>query len=106
MPPALALRIVLERGAGVKADMVVEKLHIARLELVGDVEALVIGDSVEQVERLDLRERETRHFGEALGVDDLAADVAAGGLAVLPSEDRGRIVKGVARAVSLGSGPQ
>src|SRR5262249_61190557 len=68
---------------------------------VGDVEALVVGDDVEEVERLDLRRGETRHFGEALGVDDLAADVAAGELAVLHAEDRLRIIGRLARRLLL-----
>src|SRR5262249_57584410 len=101
----LAVGVGVERSAGMEADVIVKKLDVAWLELVGDVEILVVGDGVEQVHRFDLLRREARHLGKALRVDDLAADVAAGELAVLDAEDLLRGAKLLARGLLLVSPP-
>ena len=78
MAPPLGLGPVHEAGAVVQDGVVVHELHVARLELHEHVQLGIVGQRVEQVERLDVSGREARRVGEALGGVDVLALVDRG----------------------------
>jgi hypothetical protein len=61
------------------------------------LEAQLLGQLVQQVERLDLRRRQPRHLGAALRHLDKGARIMAGELAPAHAPDRQRIGAGVGR---------
>ena len=80
--------VVLVRRPRVQHVVVVHELDVARTELHVQIEARVVGEIVEQVQRLDLLPAEARRIGEALRTVDVLALVNRTQLALVPVEDR------------------
>src|SRR5580693_48888 len=88
MAPPLGFGPVHEAGAVVQHRVVVHELHVARLELHEHVQLGIVGQRIEQVERLDMGGRQARGVGEALGGVDVLALVDRGEEALVPAERR------------------
>jgi len=73
MPLLACVWPVAKRRAVVQQSMIVNKLHVAWLKLHAKMENGVIGEFVEQIERLDMSGRQSRRIGKALGAIDILA---------------------------------
>ena len=79
-PGVAAAGVIGVGGAAVIDDVVVQQLDVAGLER--RIEAGLLGDLGEQVQRLVLRVGQSRQFGEFLRLLDIGAGILAGDLAV------------------------
>ena len=97
-----AAGVVLVGGPAVEDDVVVQQLDVARHER--RMQAVLLRDLREQIQRLVLRRGHARHFGELLRLLDIGAGILAGELAVLDAEHRQREAR--LRAMTPSSSPR
>src|SRR5215468_9594863 len=97
--PVVAVVVVLEGGAGVVYNVVVDELDVARRE--AHLETQLLGKFGEEIERLPLPVADPRHlaFRLALRRFDIGARIMAGELAVAPPPHGKRVGRLVGRVL-------
>src|SRR5207253_509338 len=76
MPLVAVLGIVLVRGAAMKHMVIVDELHLARLEVHIDVEARIARHGADSIERFQRLGRNAGRFGMALRGPDVGRNEA------------------------------
>src|ERR1700761_3769418 len=79
---------VAERRSVMQQGVIVNKLHVTWLKLHTQMEAGVIGEFIEQIERLDVNRRQSRCIGKALCAINILALVETRQESRVPTQHR------------------
>src|ERR1700724_704238 len=88
MPLLACVWPVAKCGSVMQQSVIVNKLHVAGLKLHTEMEAGVICESIEQIERLNVRGCQSQRIGKALCTIDILALIETGQESRVPVQHR------------------
>src|SRR5581483_8223021 len=88
MPLLACVRPVAKSRPVMQQSVVVNKLHVTRLKLHTKMEAGIICEFIEQIERLDVSLCQSRRIGKTLGAIDILALIETGEESRVPIQHR------------------